>query len=115
MTFHLVDLAGAAGGRGGAWGTIVLAGIGVLVVALLVVAIILLLTRTTATPQDPAGTRSAARISLGLVNVTVSGNGTADPGGGAAVILRERFARGEIDEQEFTARLDALRKNESDD
>lgn len=36
--------------------------------------------------------------------------GSADPVGGARKILAERFARGEIDEEEYYTRMSALRQ-----
>lgn len=44
---------------------------------------------------------------------TAGRNGKSEPGsrGGPEHLLAERFARGEIDESEYTARLDALRRN----
>ncbi len=121
MTARELDLmsrpvasATAADARWEFWGVIVLALTGTRIVVLLTLPIIVLLTRTATASQDIAGRRPATLVSLGLVNVIVSGNGTADANTGgenAVAILRERFARGEVDEQELTAALDTLRSH----
>lgn len=55
---------------------------------------------------------------IALVMLLIRRGGTAGPGGAAEPhrdaerILNERFARGEIDEAEFTARRTALRRHE---
>jgi putative membrane protein len=69
------------GGMGGWW-----MGAGSLVFIVLVVLVVLLLVRHTNEPGYPETTHDARDI------------------------LAERFARGEIDEQEYRSRLDALRR-----
>lgn len=84
------------GGLGMSWGWLVMGSV-LLICLAIIVALVVWVVRTSSSGSASTGPRSAS-----------AGPHSVEPGSRASAILDERFARGEIDEQEFLQRRQTL-------